>query len=327
MALPSTSKPRGDGIPSLTGIGISLTPGDVYFGTELQRTSDNGSGVAASTGATSIAEIPPGQLTELASVHMDQLPMDGQKRFYRARHIGPGYDAGAWTAWTTGHVPGLLTDLTVILRQQTGYPFKRERKMTDGGFALAAANATGSEFRANLYLPSTYLLNVGTTGTPSVINKTRRLHPCRLQPAGSSYAATIVGQTYLATNTTDSTLLAVGLADIEFPVGSVLTEITFDLFLASTATGFAGATSGASIATGNLRRAATTGFVTLASASHDGAAATWQTKTVALAETVSSSSGAYIIFAELQAGSTLTQHARIGVSAIAYQMNSYDQNL
>lgn len=108
MALPSTWTRKGDGIATESGIGIALVPQNVTYGCEVQRTSDNGSGAAASTGATSFLELSPGDVPESGRVIRDLLPMDNNLRFYRARHVLRGYDAGSWTGWTTGHRPILL---------------------------------------------------------------------------------------------------------------------------------------------------------------------------------------------------------------------------
>lgn len=176
MALPSTWTQKGDGLPALTGIGINLIPGDVGFGSEVQRTSDNGAGVAATTGATSFMELFPGDLSEMGSVVFDYLPMDNAKRFYRFRHILRGYDAGTWSSWTTGHMPVQLNDQRLAaIRQVSGYPVKRDRKMTDGYYAIAAADTTGGQPAGDLYIPSTQRIRVGTLAASSFLTKTMDL--------------------------------------------------------------------------------------------------------------------------------------------------------
>lgn len=86
-----------------TGIVLSLVPGDASLGIEIERAPDNGSGAPNTGASVSIATgfvVPPS-----GGLFRDLLPLDGQKRFYRARQHGNGYDPGPWTAWTAGHKP------------------------------------------------------------------------------------------------------------------------------------------------------------------------------------------------------------------------------
>ena len=312
MALPSTWDNRGDGVPALTGLAVMLVPGDLTFGVEVERTSDDGTGVAASTGATSIANWSAGVLPDIGGFLTDYLPADNQNRFYRARHVGPGYDAGAWTGWTTGHKPGVLRGAGAQ-QQVSGYPLKRDRKMTDGGFALAAANATGSEFRADVYLPSTYLLNVGTTGSPGSIPKSVKIPFTELAPSGSTYSYNQGNGVGYLSLLGASTISTVWTGSAIAPPGVTLTEFHVNAFRDSTSP----------LANIELYRQDGDGAqVQIALVSH--ASSTWATPSAVLSQLVSSSQG-FTVRATIANGTGGTNSVRLGDMLLLYTMPSYDK--
>lgn len=85
---------------------ISLVPTDAQLWIEVQRAPDNGSNQpdvgAAVTIVAGLTVTPSGGLWR------DVLPLDNQRRFYRARQHGSGYDPGPWTAWTLGYKPVVM---------------------------------------------------------------------------------------------------------------------------------------------------------------------------------------------------------------------------
>lgn len=101
------------------GIVLSLVPGDASLYVEVQRAPDNGSNapnVGAAVTVISGLTIPPG-----GGLYRDVLPIDDQRRFYRARQHGPGYDAGPYTAWTAGFKPvPMKTELMFDVMGVTG---------------------------------------------------------------------------------------------------------------------------------------------------------------------------------------------------------------
>lgn len=77
-----------------SGIALGLYAGNEGYAVEVQRAPDSGG--APGTWAT-IAEIPG-----TTAVFVDPLPSDGATRWYRARHVASGLNAGAWTPNTSG---------------------------------------------------------------------------------------------------------------------------------------------------------------------------------------------------------------------------------
>jgi hypothetical protein len=92
---------RPDRPETLYGVILHLVPNrtrpDLQF--EVQRASD-----ASGTGATSISStVGPFPLS--GGRFIDLLPNDGVARFYRARHVGPSVDPGAYSSPWIGVVP------------------------------------------------------------------------------------------------------------------------------------------------------------------------------------------------------------------------------
>lgn len=299
--------------PLYAGLLIGLAPSTQSgFGIELQRTSESGAGGAASTAATSIAELDP---VALAGVpYFDDQPADGQKRFYRARHIADGYTEGAWTAWTTGHLPAQFSEKDVrnATAQVTGYPSHRSISMTDEYYAASAANPLGSEFSTSMYLPSTYTINVGTTGTPQTITKTIRVPHAEFMPMTTA-TDFVYSQEYLRPNSTSGTMDYV--ATILVPPGVTLTEFASQLFRTSS--------SGAATASVALYRvdAPSAGAATLALLTHSGSS--WQTGTAAISQLVTSTQ-AYVATVSLRTSTSIVD-ARLADVTLTYTMPSYDK--
>jgi len=100
MAFPSfvTRRPPDD--PADSGIVLAVYPaidGSVNYGwfdVEIQRSSAQSSGVNIWQTIDVLPFLTDGRVTQ----YTDVLPDDGGTRTYRARHIGSGFDNGAWTA-------------------------------------------------------------------------------------------------------------------------------------------------------------------------------------------------------------------------------------
>lgn len=101
MVLPTGIK-LDDGTQTGFGIALEIEPHPDWFslGIEVQRAPDDGTGSPDTGNAAILPTLPPGRYTLT-----DALPNDAALRFYRARHVGPGYDDGSWTAWTDGFAP------------------------------------------------------------------------------------------------------------------------------------------------------------------------------------------------------------------------------
>lgn len=306
------------GFLSRTGIGVNLVPGDVSYGVDVQRTSDNGSGVAASTGATTIVEMPEGSLPEVGSIYFDLLPMDGAKRFYRARHTGKGYDEGGWTDWTTGHTPVLLPDQTLAAaKAPSAYPVKRDRKMGDGYYPAKSANAVGTEFSTDMYLPSTYVLRVGTTGTPTSLTKQIRIGPHTFVPRSPATTAYLYDSVKLEVPWSAAWPLNEHFfTDVVFPPGVTLTSITSRLFGATSA----GASTGNFLQLNRLDDETTA--TTLATLYMAQGAAGWSTVSSSLSQVVSSSQAfSLALVVTMSSGGS----PAIAMTAVEYTMPSYDK--
>lgn len=184
----------------------STKPG---FNIEIQRTSDDGTGTAASTGAVSIAELPPSQTA--GAMFVDHLPDDGAKRFYRGRHTGAGYAPSVnWTAWTTGHRPvRLRIEDMQTLEQTASWPVSREWLPVSSGsisknlavpYTLFQPHGSTQPWdTANGYLQP------GTTISPLLFRAPLESIPAGALLVGSTGLAAIV---YLATS---SETLSLGL--------------------------------------------------------------------------------------------------------------------
>lgn len=295
------------------GLLIGMAPSTLSgYGIELQRTSDSGTGGAASSAAASIAELDP---VALAGVpYFDELPADRQKRFYRARHIADGYTEGAWTAWTTGHLPVQLSekDMRNATAQVTGYPSHRSISMTDDLYAVSAANSVGTQFSTNMYLPSTYTLNVGTTGTPSSITKTLKIPFGEFLPK-SNTTKWDVGTGYLFNASTGGGSMLF-YASAVLPAGVTITETGFRFYRDSPA----------DTVTGTLYRLGDSGSVTTITQTiiTGGGAGGYVTATDTAAETVGTDS--YLVEIDLNSISA-TNQTRVIWYYITYTMPSYDK--
>lgn len=122
MALPTTISLLAPPFNFRTGgIVLSLVPSDPQLYVEVQRAPDNGSNqpnVGAAVSVISGLTLPAG-----GGLFRDNLPLDDQRRFYRARQHGAGYDPGPWTNWTAGFKPvPLKTDLLFTMMGGLGVP-------------------------------------------------------------------------------------------------------------------------------------------------------------------------------------------------------------
>lgn len=319
MALPSTFAQQ-DPFQRASGVMLNLVPTDISLRLQVQRTSELSTGGAASTAAVDLVELPP--VPEAGQTYLDSLPLDGARRFYRSRHTGDGVDASTWTEWTTGHKPVSLgqQELLTGVSSLSVYPVKRDRKMDDGYYAIAASNTTGSEFRADIYLPSTYVINVGTTGTPATITKRIRIPASEFLVASSTYvylqsAGSIQSGTLAATSTQLLSLTAPALV----PLGITLTEISAALYATSTAVT-------ASVTVSRLDSTNPDNGSALASLSwstNGGSTTGWQFPTASLSQ-VATSSGYFHFGGSIQNPSA-TAEGRIGYLEFTYTMPSYDR--
>lgn len=140
MPLPSTLVLRPQPwTPNVYGKAISFVPGDATIPVEVQRATD-AIGTGATTIATGLLFPKPG------APFVDQRANDGSSWFYRARHNGPGFDPGAYTAWVGGVVKAIPPDVlaaSVNFGGASVYPIIRSQAMTDGAYAVKAASNDG----------------------------------------------------------------------------------------------------------------------------------------------------------------------------------------
>lgn len=249
MALPSTF-PVDEGHPLPTGIVLAVAPGNPTFGCELQRTSDLGGGTPASSAATSIEQIA--RFPTMGFQYLDALPVDDALRFYRARHTADGYDAGAWTAWTTGSAPVQLThDFIALSMQGLSAPV--------GGYFLRAQNSAGSQASTSIWMPATETFKVGTTGTASSLSKTIVQPYSAFIPLDSSQQYAISTGASWAPSSSAPGIAAIfpvtsatlnGIVPMQFPPGITITKVRMLSFLSTTSSG--------NVVTGSFTRVSST---------------------------------------------------------------------
>jgi hypothetical protein len=144
MALPNTYPKEQVPAPGqAAGLSVSIVPGDTTFQIELQRTVDDGAGAPNAGVAEVVAQLPPAPLTGI--VFTEDLPMDNVLRFYRYRHIRLGYTAGAWSSWSNGKVPGIVT----IPAQRAAEP--RPTNTHPAGGTIPGGNPRGYEFGDGMF--------------------------------------------------------------------------------------------------------------------------------------------------------------------------------
>lgn len=83
------------------GLVVIVIPATQEARIQLQQTSDDGGGAAATGEARTVAYLNSAQ----PWINLD-FPTDGLLRFFRARHVGDGGDPSPWTAWSEGTAPG-----------------------------------------------------------------------------------------------------------------------------------------------------------------------------------------------------------------------------
>src|ERR1700694_3602997 len=141
MALPPAIQPDG-ARPLVHGSEVRLTPGvPPSYEIELWRAPDDGSGAPNVGAAAEISRLGP--LPPAGASYVDVLADDGAYRHYRARQIGDGYDAGAYTSWARGkpaYLPPALAGGGLV----SVYPINRGIAMTDRLFALMATDSVGA---------------------------------------------------------------------------------------------------------------------------------------------------------------------------------------
>ena len=110
---------------------------------------------------------------------------------------------------------------------------KRSGTMDDGKYAFLANNAAGTAVPADIYVASTALINVGTTGTPGSITKSRRFSPSFFMPVNQATAWSLGA--YRLGVLSGTTEVNQWHGAITMPVGVTLTEISARLERDSTA--------------------------------------------------------------------------------------------
>lgn len=314
MALPSTFAQQN---PFQRGAGVvlNLVPTDISLRLQVQRTSELSTGGAASTAAVDIVELPP--IPEAGQTYLDSLPLDGARRFYRSRHAGDGVDPSTWTEWTTGHKPVSLGDQELLtgVSSLSVYPIKRDRKFDDDYFAIASANATGSEFRGNLYLPSTYVINVGTTGTPSSITKIVRIPYSSLLPTSYQSQWVVQSADRYITNSGVASVSFVG--GLQLPPGVTLTQLS-QRANAVNALG----TIVTALYQGDDSGGAPTSIASVASTG-----TTWATNASTVFSATVSTAATYYLGVVMNDTVSSTDTLRFAWAELTYTMPSYDKSL
>ena len=141
MALPAALQPNG-AVATDFGIEVRITPANPpSYGIELQRAPDDGSGSPNVGAVVTIIILPP--LRAGGASYVDLLPPDDAFRHYRWRHVADGYDPSAnWTPWGRGK-PALLPAQLAQGGLIGVYPIMRALALTDGKYAVVAADAAG----------------------------------------------------------------------------------------------------------------------------------------------------------------------------------------
>ena len=242
------------------GIWLRLHPAtSAAFGIEVERALDS-SGAAATSASRSIAKLAAGTVD-----FFDPMVEDGEKFYYRSRHIQPGYTDGAFTAYACATPKVLKRDdtpredpedqtLDVLLRDESvrivGVEFE--------SVALAEGKLTLS---TEVGASDSGLPVQSSTGGASTISKTIRFNPSAFIPRTSTMAFTITAMYLQAT--TDTTNFR---APLLLPSSATLTGVNIRGLKDSTAdtvgiTVAKSSSEGAAENLGNVTQAAT-GWVT-----------------------------------------------------------------
>jgi len=331
MALPS-SYPAPDSTPLLTGVVLSIIPGDATKGAEIARSSDNGSGAPASSAAVSVAALA--YLPTAGSFFVDLAPQDGAKRYYQARAYDPkgSLAPSAWTAWTSGNTPAPFDPYYQKngLQGVAVYPFNPIPVQTDGTWNLASQTVTRNTPSTALYLPTTAALVVGTSGTPSTISKTMRFtwncfnaSPSSATKVTGGSGNYVVGSS-VAFGVAGSGLLL--LATLTLPLGVTITGIAGVARAQSSST-----SDTVSIAVNKLPSTAPDASPTsLASFSLSGVSqsgSNWQSGSAALSELVTSSGIYYLPVALNATSSGSASWPGFAYMDVIYSMPDYSRSL
>jgi hypothetical protein len=133
---------------------VTVQPSDATKRIEVWRAPDNGSGAPNDAAAVTCATLPPSPLGGVSFV--DPLPNDGALRFYKSRHLDDAGNASAFTAYSDGLAPVLITGTTLL------------EPMAAFGAIVDALTNTRYEIR----FASTYLDPDGIDGMQSYIDFT-----------------------------------------------------------------------------------------------------------------------------------------------------------
>ncbi|HMG19415.1 MAG TPA: hypothetical protein VK573_11870, partial [Gemmatimonadales bacterium] len=123
-------------IPSRDANGVSWR-----YGYEVQRAPDSG----GSPGTPVDIFVTDRPLSSSGGAFVDQLPPAATYYHYKWRQVGPGFSAGAYSAYIKRAADVLPQSvLDVAVNSENIYPLERAQPFTDAKFALQATNDTGT---------------------------------------------------------------------------------------------------------------------------------------------------------------------------------------
>ncbi len=229
--------------PYLTGVVLSVVPGDASLGAQVMRTSDNGAGGPASSAAVVVAWMP--KLPAAGMYLVDPLPLDGAVHYYQGQAFDPtsSLSPSAWTAWTSGAPTRVVSGSQQAgpLKGAAVYPVRVDVAQADGSYNLASPTTLRNQPTSALYLPTTQALIVGTSGAPSVIPKSIAQSYAGMMPNIGGTTGSLspnywsINNGFLQGLTTGNARTDIWEAPLVFPPGVTLTKFAATLYRASTA--------------------------------------------------------------------------------------------
>lgn len=132
---------------TLYGVAITLIPDDTSLKFEVQRAPDS-SGSPGTWGTVAVV----GPFPRSGGTYQDPRPYTGAVWWYRARHVGIGVDAGAWSSPVSSAPYSIRKEITDGWRGRGSpvYPIHRGEVLTDGKFTPRADNAAGTTISQNV---------------------------------------------------------------------------------------------------------------------------------------------------------------------------------
>lgn len=103
------------------GVALKLIPGGAGLRVDIQRAPDS-----SGSPGTPVTVETVGPFAEGGGVYIDPRPTDGATWWYRARHVGPTIDPGAYTGWVSSVAYSIRQEIIDAFETGQTYPLPRD---------------------------------------------------------------------------------------------------------------------------------------------------------------------------------------------------------